>query len=72
MEKLTKEEKAAVNTLNRLHFRWPDSLWIFANGNGLSIMKCKPNGDRAMTDPGSVDQDYIIATIDIPCDGGDF
>jgi len=28
----TKKEKNAINTLKRLAKRWPESLWLFADG----------------------------------------
>ncbi len=70
---MTKKELNAVRTLQRLVKRWPESLWIFAAGSDLTVMRYGDDGRRMMTESGGVDPDYIVQSIDgIPCDGGDW
>lgn len=69
---LTKEEKNAINTLKRLAKRWPESLWLFSTGGDLSVMKYEADIDKAFTTRGSYNQDYQVASVDIPNDGGDW
>ena len=75
--KTTKEEKAAINALNKLSKKWPKTLWVFADGYGLRIMKCNDEGERVMYPfgggkGGGVNPDYMVESIDIPNDGGDW
>ena len=72
MQELTKKERNAITTLERLKNRWPDTLWIFATGNSLSIMRKNDEGEHAATSSGGMDPDYIVASIDIENDGGDW
>lgn len=67
----TPEEKAALRALKRLEKIWPNSLWLFASGSGLKVMK-KQFGKRVMCETGEVDDDYCIATFRIENDGGDY
>lgn len=74
--KLTKEEKQAIKSLERLARNWPETLWLFSAAGILHIVK-KADGERVRrgTDVArgmSYDQDYSIAAIDIPNDGGDW
>ena len=64
-------EKQAVLALRKLAATWPDSLWLFAAGGSLHIMRLV-DGARAVTPGGGADRDGEIAVIDIPCDGGDW
>lgn len=79
MEALSKEEKAAIASLRRLEKRWPKSLWLFSASGGLHVMKCGANGERRVLasksgddSEGGMDSSAIVATIDIPNDGGDW
>jgi hypothetical protein len=73
MMKITKEEKNAINTLQKLAKKWPSSLWLFSASGCLCVMKKKDNGERAILPDGlSMDQDYCINTIDIENEGGDW
>lgn len=65
------DEDLAVDLLKKIARHWPETLWIFAADERLYVMR-KKNGKRAMTDRGGVDQDYIIAQVDIEADGGDW
>jgi hypothetical protein len=69
---LTKEEQNAINTLKRLEKRWPKGLWLFSNGMSISIMKYPENMDDIVNESGGMNQDYIVDSIDIPNDGGDW
>ena len=70
---LTKEEKNAINTLKRLEKRWPDSLWLFSANGTLCVMRHGKNGEQVHTGTGEgVDSEYIITTINIHNDGGDW
>ena len=68
----TKKEKNAINTLKRLAKRWPESLWLFADGNGLHVMRSDIDGKHIICDNGAMDPDCILDTIDIENDGGDW
>ena len=65
-------EEQAIHALERLAKKWPSNLWLFSNGCNLYVMRTKPNGDRAMFPSGGVDPSYIVTTVDIPSDGGDW
>ena len=69
---LTKEEEKAIKSLERLSKRWPETLWLFSGSGSLLVMKYGDDGHPVMTASGAVDQDYIVGTIEIPNDGGDF
>ena len=70
---LSDDEKSALRALKRLAKKWPYTLWVFAADAKLYIMK-KTQGhlEHAMNDTQGVDQDYIIDSIDIEADGGDW
>lgn len=65
-------EHDAMLVLTDLASQWPSHLWLFAASGSLCVMQCRPNGERAMLDGGGVDPAYLVATIGIPCDGGDW
>ena len=68
---LDPSETRAIRALERLARTWPQSLWLFAAGERLRVMRLV-GGERAITSQGGVDPDYIVADITIPCDGGDW
>lgn len=68
--KLTAEEKKAVDEMKRIAKHWPKSLWLFSNG-ALYVVK-KKRGEKAMTPTGGFDPDYVVDTVDIENDGGDW
>lgn len=70
MTKLTKDELRAIKALKRMAKKWPSSLWLFAGGGQLWVMRYGDDGDAAMTEFGGVDPAYCVTEIDIPCDGG--
>lgn len=67
---LTSEEQRAIASLRRLAARWPASLWLFSNGT-MNVLKKGPDG-RQYTQRGGTDPDYLVTTIDLPNDGGDW
>lgn len=68
---LTIDEKKAIAKLKIISKEWPESLWIFATGGQLSVMK-KRDGIRVMSPKGAVDQNYEVASLKIENDGGDW
>ena len=69
---ITVDEKKAIDALSRLAKKWPDTLWIFADGNSLHVTRCGADGEHVMLSHGGVDPDMIVESINIPNDGGDF
>ena len=70
---LTTEEKNAIATLRRLEKRWPKTLWLFCDGNGVRVMRCGENGEHVTTGNfGGMDPDYMVTSINIDNDGGDW
>jgi hypothetical protein len=70
---VSKEEQNAINTLTRLEKRWPETLWIFATGNGLHVLKCGERGEHIVDNCGVPDLGYEVACITgIDNEGGDF
>jgi len=73
MEDLTKEELSAISALRRIEKRWPETLWLFATGMTIHVMRKKSNGDRAVLPCGGMDPDYEVARVTgIENDGGDW
>lgn len=72
--KLTMEERLAIRALKRISRNWPKSLWLFSANGTLHVMKCKPDGSRAVTamDCDVMDPGYSVDTVNIPNDGGDW
>lgn len=76
---LTPEEIKAIAALKRVAKIWPESLWLFSASSTLNVMK-KRDGEHIMklgtstsrSSSGGVDPDYIIDTINIESDGGDW
>jgi hypothetical protein len=84
-EELTKEEKNAIRSLERLSRRWPKSLWLFSANGQLHVMKRDGSGRRRVaqaargssslmdgSEPEVVDRNASVALVDIPNDGGDW
>lgn len=69
---LTKEEEKAIASLKRLEKRWPDTLWLFSASGKLCVMRKGEGGHHPTTHTGGVDADYIVDTVDIENDGGDW
>ena len=68
---LTADEKRAITALKRVAARWPKTLWLFCNGN-MRVMRNGPDGEHVKRGGDGLDPDYIVDTIDIPNDGGDW
>jgi hypothetical protein len=71
-KKLTKKEQAAISELEKLSKHWPKTLWIFCTGMSMNVMRKNADGVHAATPSGGMDQDCIVANIDIENDGGDW
>lgn len=69
---LTKEEQRAISALKRVAAIWPASLWIFAYGGPLTVLRLNEEGKRFTTDLGGIDPEYAVASVEIPNDGGDW
>lgn len=67
---ITNEEQKAINSLNRLAKKWPETLWLFAGAGSLYVMKLGEDGLPVITEFGGVNPEYIVGRIDIFCDGG--
>lgn len=71
--KLTNKEKTAIAALEQLERQWPETLWLFCNGMKVYIMKKDAEGNHAtLKEGGGMDPDYIVGTVDIDSDGGDW
>ncbi len=73
---LTKEEKNAIASLKRLAKRWPETLWLLAADGSIHVMRKIENGEHAYgganPSPSGLDPNYIVDTINIESDGGDW
>jgi len=76
---LTKDEEKAVKALKRLATKWPKSLWLFSASGTLTVMKKNNDGEKAIVPgragrngEGAFDPDYIVDSIKIENDGGDW
>jgi hypothetical protein len=67
----TPEEAKAIKALKRLAKAWPPSLWLFSASGTLNVMRVASDGGHAFTGD-AIDQSYVIDTIAIPNDGGDW
>ena len=63
--------KPDIKDLQNAVINFPESLWLFSASGTLCVMK-KKDGDRVMLLDGGVDPDYIVATVDVENDGGDW
>lgn len=69
----TKKEQDSIDSLEKLAKKWPKSIWLFCDGLSMKVMRCGKDGERVMKEKfGGVDPDYILTTVDIPHDGGDW
>lgn len=68
----TPEELRAIRALKRLAKTWPKSLWLFSASGSLHVMRADLDGNHVHTRDGGIDGDYLLDTIDIPNDGGDW
>lgn len=66
---------SAVRRLESLAKGWPNDLWVWSADGCLYVMERGANGERVYSGEGvteAVDPAYILATIHIPSDGGDW
>lgn len=72
---LTRQEELAIELLKKAARHWPESLWLFSASGTLCVMKKDKAGKRAILKSSRLegyDPEYLVGTIDIPNDGGDF
>ena len=67
----TAKEVRAVAELRKLAKNWPKSLWIFAPGDYLYVLRTV-NGERVYNADGGVDQSHIVDYVAVPSDGGEW
>ena len=72
MPKPTPEEAKAIKEFKALAKRWPKSLWLFSASGGLHVMHKDADGTHAHLPNCGIDPAYIVDTIDIDNDGGDW
>ncbi len=73
MMDLTKQEQSAIDRLKRLAKKWPASLWLFSASGTLCVMKAGENGEQVhREDDFGIDPAYLVATVNIMNDGGDW
>ena len=75
---LTKKQKKCIRALEKVAEIWDEELWLYSGSSTLYVMKYGEDehpvmkklykGQQGM----GFDEDYIVATIDIPNDGGDW
>lgn len=68
----TDEEARAIRSLKRLAKTWPRSLWLFSASGSLHVMRAGPDGDHIKNTSQGNDPAYVLETIEIPNDGGDW
>lgn len=68
----TNEEQKAINSLKRIAKKWPKTLWLFSGSGTLCVMRCDESGEQVKTKLGGIDSDYLLDTVNIPNDGGDW
>ncbi len=79
----TNEAASLLRRLERLAKDWPPGFWLFSAAGRLCLMQCGINGERvylpglaedeySSTEGGGVDPAYIVGTIKIPNEGGDW
>lgn len=67
-----RSEQSTIRALKALARDWPDGLWVFSADGALNVMRTGPSGERVMLETGGVDPEYIVDSIKIPSDGGDW
>lgn len=69
---LTDEEEKAIKALKKVALKWPKTLWLFSASGTLTVMKHGAGGEHAVTNNGAVDPNFVVDTVDIENDGGDW
>lgn len=69
----TKQEELAIELLRKAARHWPESLWVFAADGKLHVMRKDVGGEKAIDESGTgFDQTFILDSINIEADGGDW
>lgn len=59
-------EREAIEALRKLSRAWPAGLTLFADNGSLRVIRGRPDmSSREAFERG------VVASVDIPCDGGD-
>jgi hypothetical protein len=66
------DEKKAIAALKRVAKIWPKTLWLFSASGSLHVMKTDENGERVHLPDDGMDPDFVVDTINISNDGGDW
>jgi hypothetical protein len=69
---LSNKEQKTIQALLQLAENWPDTLWLFAASGNLHVMRRGAGGEMVTLTPGGFNPRYIVASVSIPCDGGDW
>ncbi len=72
LRELSKDEIKAIAALKRVAKKWPSTLWLYSASGQLNVMLKSEEGDRVFTRDFGPDPDYIVTSIDIENDGGDW
>jgi hypothetical protein len=70
-KELAKGERRAIKALEKIAESWPNTLWLYSASGTLYVMR-KRDGKKAFFLGGGVDPDYIVISINIESDGGDW
>ncbi len=57
--KITNEENLSIELLKKAARHWSDSLWLFADGNNLYVLRKDSDGKCALQ------RDLVLGTIEI-------
>jgi hypothetical protein len=69
----TEDERRAIESLQRLARRWPDTLYLASMGGSLHVMRKGLDGEHVEVGPGDgLDPRFSMATVDIDNTGGDW
>lgn len=70
---LSPKEEEALRVLKRLEHLWPGTLALQAGTGGLTVLKLGEDNQPVCLDSNefALDQEYIVAHVDIRADGGD-
>lgn len=72
---LTADERRVVAALKRIAKRWPQSIWLYAAGGDLHVMRADEDGGHHYGGSGgrnAIDPAYALDVVRIPSDGGDW
>ena len=72
----TAEESRWIERLRKVCADMPQSCWLFAADSGICVMRRGQYGRHAIVgdarEGGGMDQKYILASVKVDADGGDW